>query len=70
LGVKKWKLKKWELLYRSGEDTKLKLLRVCVSLGSIIYWCVLSKPVMFTSIVCVIHIMLNLWTHLASHFGT
>ena len=41
-------LEKWKLHYRSRGDTKIKLLRVCVSLGSIIYRCVLSKPLMFT----------------------
>ena len=41
-------LEKWQLRFRSREDIKIKLFRVCISRLFIIFWYVLSKPVIAT----------------------
>ena len=41
-------LEKWQLHFRSREDIKIKLFRVCISWFFIIFWYVLSKPVIAT----------------------
>ena len=41
-------LKKWQLRFRSREDIKIKLFRVCIPRLFIIFWHVLSKPVIAT----------------------
>ena len=41
-------LEKWQLRFRSREDIKIKLFRVCISWFFIIFWYVLSKPVIAT----------------------
>ena len=41
-------VEKWRLRFRSREDIKIKLFRVCVSRWFINCWCVLSKPVSAT----------------------
>ena len=41
-------VEKWQLRFRSREDIKIKLFRVCVSCKFIIFWYVFSKPVIAT----------------------
>jgi len=41
-------LEKWQLRFRSRGDIKIKLFRVCISRLFIIFWYVLSKPVIAT----------------------
>ena len=41
-------LEKWQLHFRSRGDIKIKLFRVCISWFFIIFWYVLSKPVIAT----------------------
>ena len=41
-------LEKWQLRFRSREDIKIKLFRVCILRLFIIFWYVLPRPVMFT----------------------
>ena len=41
-------VEKWQLHFRSREDIKIKLSRVCVSRKFIIFWYVFSKPVIAT----------------------
>ena len=41
-------VEKWQLRFRSSEDIKIKFLRVCASPWFIIFWYVLSKPVIAT----------------------
>ena len=41
-------VEKWQLRFRSREDIKIKLFRVCISRLFIIFWYVLSKPVIAT----------------------